>query len=280
MKLAQKVALNYFRAKLNLTAVFSRRLAAGMAFDLFCTPFRRKRKHDPPIFKSAEHLHVMVDGCRTAIYRWNAGGVARAMVLHGFESSARNFDRYIALLVKKGYEVIAFDAPAHGASGGKHINLPLYVKAIAAVCGVTGVPDRYLAHSFGGLAIMHYLEQIPRNNDFHVVLIAPATETTTAVRHLFRVLQLDDEVKADFEQIIVEKGGYPSSYYSIPRTLGKVHSSILWVHDEDDDVTPLKDVQPLMNNGSTQISFMITQGLGHRKIYRDNNVVKRCMEFL
>ncbi|MFT4024893.1 MAG: alpha/beta hydrolase, partial [Flavihumibacter sp.] len=140
MKLAQKLALNYLRAKLNMTAVFSRKRAAAQAFAIFCTPFRRSKKPEPPVFKKAERLQLQADGIRITGYRWNKGGGERIMIIHGFESAARNFDRYIAPLVKKGFEVISLDAPAHGASGGKRITLPLYVKSIEALVAVTGLP--------------------------------------------------------------------------------------------------------------------------------------------
>ena len=50
------------------------------------------------------------------------------LILHGFESSAFNFDRYIKPMIKLGYEVVAMDAPAHGKSEGKTINLLDYIE--------------------------------------------------------------------------------------------------------------------------------------------------------
>ena len=280
MKLAQKLAINYLRAKLNLTAVFSKRKAAELAFEIFCTPFRRSKKKESPVFEKAERLYVQVDGKRVAIYRWNKGGSRKAMILHGFESSAKNFDRYINPLVKKGYEVIAADAPAHGASEGQQISLQVYIKTIAAVCNLLGPMDSFMAHSFGGIAIVHYLENIAHDDHVRLALIAPATETVTAIDSLFKILQLDNAVREEFEKIIIEKGGVASSHYSIPRALPKISAKILWVHDEDDDITPLSDVQPIIHQQPANIEFMITKTLGHRKIYRENKVVKKVVEFL
>ena len=50
MKLAQKMAINYTRAKLNIIAIVSKRKAAEKAFELFCTPFRKSKK----IFESVK----------------------------------------------------------------------------------------------------------------------------------------------------------------------------------------------------------------------------------
>lgn len=280
MKLAQKLAINYIRARLNFTALVSKRKAARMAFDIFCTPFRRSARKDAPIFSSAERRFLEVDGNKVMVYRWNAGGSKKVMVLHGFESSANNFDRYITKLIRKGYEVIAADAPAHGASGGKRINLPLYIKTIAAVYEAMGGIDSYMAHSFGGIAVMHFLENTPHDAGIHVALIAPATQTVTAIDSLFRILQLDNAVRVEFDKLILEKGGVPASHYSIPRTLAHVSATILWVHDVDDDITPIADLQSLIDTPPANVEFVITKGLGHRKIYRDNNVVRKVIGFL
>lgn len=280
MKLAQKLALNYLRAKLNFTSVFSKRKAAEMAFDIFATPFKRSKKKDPPIFEKAERLFVQVDGKRVAVYRWNAGAGKKVMICHGFESASRNFDRYISPLIKKGYEVIAADAPAHGSSEGNQITLPVYVKTLAIVNEEFGPVHSFMAHSFGGLAVTHYLEQIIHDDQYRVALIAPATETTTAIKSLFKILELDDKVQEQFEALIIEKGGVASSYYSIPRALNQIKAHILWIHDEEDDVTPLKDVKPIIKKAPANIEFMLTRGFGHRKIYRENKVVKKIIEFL
>lgn len=280
MKLAQKLAVNYLRAKLNFTSVFSKRKAAEQAFEIFCTPFRKSKKKEPPIFQKSSRQYVQVDGYRVVVYRWNLGGLRKVMILHGFESSARNFDRYIVPLVKKGYEVIAADAPAHGASEGSQISLPVYVRAIAAIYREFGPVESFMAHSFGGLALVHFLENLPHSEHYRLALIAPATETLTAIDSLFRMLQLDERIRAEFDKVIIEKGGVAPDHYSIPRALNHIHAKILWIHDEDDNITPLEDVKPIIKKAPSNIEFMITKDLGHRKIYRENKVVKKVVEFL
>ena len=57
-------------------------------------------------------------------------------------------------------------------------------------------------------------------------------------------------------------------------------AKILWLHDEDDWVCPFEDAKPLIDSAPAHVEFMITKGLGHSKIYRDSNVVKRILEFI
>ena len=280
MKLAQKLAVNYIRARLNLLAVVSKKKAAAKAFDIFCTPFQKSKKTVPPIFETAEKLSLSIKGNTVRGFRWNKTGTKKVLILHGFESSVKNFDAYIKALIKKDYEVLAFDAPAHGVSDGKQITLPLYINMIEAIYFKFGGVQSFIAHSFGGLAVTHAIEKLPADADMKLVLIAPATETETAINTFFRFLQLGDGVRAEFEKLIHEKSGVPGSYFSIPRALQNMHLPVLWVHDREDDITPFKDIEPVIEKNYPNVSFYITSGLGHKKIYRDNKVVQRVVDFL
>jgi esterase/lipase len=280
MKLAQKLAVNYLRARLNFLAVLSKKKAAKKAYQIFCTPYYKSKKETPAIFKTAFPLSINVKGTTVRGYRWNEGGIKRVLILHGFESSVKNFDAYIAELIQKNYEVLAFDAPAHGISGGKYITLPLYIDMINAVYYKFGTIQSFMAHSFGGLALIHFIEKIPTDANTKLVLIAPATESRTAINSFFKFLQLGKEVKKEFEKILVEKAGVDLSYYSIPRALKNIKASVLWVHDKNDDITPFRDAEPVIKENYANISFYITQGLGHKKIYRDSSVLQRIIDFL
>jgi pimeloyl-ACP methyl ester carboxylesterase len=280
MKLAQKTTINYFRAKFNILSLVSTRKAAKSAFKLFCTPFRPRNKKTPAIFSKAEKLKFNLNHLTIKGYRWNTGGEKKVLIAHGFESNCKNFERYINPFIKKNYEVLAFDAPAHGESDGKRITLPLYVETLSAIYDQYGPIESFIAHSFGGLALAHFLELTPHNEACKTVFIAPATETTSALDSFCRFLQIDATLRKEIDQLIVEKNGEHPSHYSIPRALQQIKASILWVHDEDDDVTPLKDVTPVIKKKLPNVQFMITQGLGHRKIYRDNKVTKSIIDFL
>lgn len=283
MKLAQKIAIGYIRAKLNLLALVSKRKAAEKALEIFYTPHRKSKKKTPPVFEKAEKLSFKMDDYTIRGFCWNhTKGIEKrkALILHGFESNVKKFDRYINPLLKKNYEVLAFDAPAHGESSGKKINLPLYIKTIENIIEKFGPVQSFMSHSFGGLAIMHYIEKIKHDSSSRIALIAPATETTTAIDFFCRLLQINDEVKKEFNQLIKETAGVPPSHFSIRRAAKHINAEILWLHDEEDDITPLKDVLKVKEDNHQNIRFIITKGLGHRRIYRDTRVVKEVISFL
>jgi pimeloyl-ACP methyl ester carboxylesterase len=280
MKLAQRVALGYIRTKFKLLSSISKKKAAQHAFELFCTPVGKYRKPLPPIFEQAEKLRFSLDGTQVYGWRWNFPAKPKVMILHGFESSVAKFDRYIRPLIKKGYEVLAFDAPAHGRSGGKRITAPLYKKMIVEINNRYGPVDSFLAHSLGGLAVCLALEELPHTTETRLVLVAPAAETVTAIDSFFKFLQLDPGLREEFDAVILRKGGKKPAWYSINRAIDHIKAKVLWIQDEDDDTTPLSDILMVRNKNRPNLRFVITKGLGHRRIYRDNQVMKAITEFL
>ncbi len=280
MKLSQRLALSYFRTKFKLLSTISKKKAAEKAFELFCTPLRRHIKPLPKIFEQAEKLQLKLDGSMTQGWRWNHPSERKLLIIHGYESSVTNFDRYVRPFIKKGYEVLAFDAPAHGRSGGKKITAPLYKTMIQEIHKKYGPVQSYMAHSFGGLAVSLALEEISHTSDYRLALIAPATETITAIDTFFKFLKLDPGVRIEFEKVIIKKAGVNSDWYSIRRTMKHIKAKVLWFQDEDDDITPISDVLKVKAENYPNIEFVITKGLGHRRIYRDNKVTKSIVDFL
>ncbi|HEX6181204.1 MAG TPA: alpha/beta fold hydrolase [Chitinophagaceae bacterium] len=280
MKLGQKIAINYIRAKLNILALVSKDKAAAKAFDLFCTPFRKARKKKPPVFDKGEKLHFKLDGIDIRGHRWNHPQERKVLIVHGFESTSYNFDRYVMPLVRKGYEVLAFDAPAHGISGGKRITLPLYVTMLQKIYELYGPIQSYMAHSFGGLVLAHFLETIPHDAETRVAFLAPATETVTAIDSFFHFLHLNDNIRKEFDEIIFRKGNLRAEHYSIKRAAKNIRAKILWIHDEEDEMTPLRDALKVKDENHDHIEFVITKGYGHRRLYRENKVVKQVIDFL
>jgi pimeloyl-ACP methyl ester carboxylesterase len=280
MKLTQKLAVNYLRARLTLLAVLSKKRAAKKAYKIFCTPYYKDKKELPAVFKNAIPLSINVNGNTIRGFRWNTGGIKKILILHGFESSIKNFDAYISQFITKDYEVLAFDAPAHGISGGKYITLPLYIEMLMAIHFQFGSIQSFMSHSFGGLALTHFIEKMPHDDSIKLALIAPATETITFIDSFFVLLQLNNGLRVEFDKLLFAKAGVEASYFSIPRALENINASILWIHDKDDDITPFKDVEPVIKRNYPNVSFYITHGLGHKKIYRDTNVIRAVVDFL
>lgn len=278
MKVQKKIALGYLRSRLNLLTRISPKLAAKEAFKLFSTPPMR---YGGPTLKGGEDLSFTCNGLLIHGARFNHPRPRKVMVLHGFISASGNFADYVNDLCAAGYEVLAFDAPAHGRSEGKQVNALDYKNMIMQAVELYGPVDAYIAHSFGGLALALALEEMEHTEDTRVVFIAPATETSSAIVQAFAMVgiynnKLLNAIAGHIKQI----SGHDPSWFSIRRAVKHIRAKILWLHDEDDDITPISDVLPVQDDNPANIKFVFTKGLGHRKIYRTGYVKQLIYKFL
>ncbi|GAB4091842.1 alpha/beta hydrolase [Flaviaesturariibacter terrae] len=280
MSFQKKLALSLVRLRFRVLTLLSKKRAARAAFQLFTTPQYRNRKELPERYRQAESLQFRFQDFDIQGYRWNASGSRRVLILHGFESGIVNFEQYIQPLVDRGFCVLGFDAPAHGRSTGEQMNVRIYMEFIEAIRDRFGPVQCFLGHSLGGLSVCLALEDQGYTADTRAVLIAPATETRTAIDMYFDFLKIPGSLRPAFDEFIATQGGHPAEWFSVPRALPHLTFPILWVHDEDDDMTPLSDVAPARKATQSNVRFHITKGLGHRRIYRDPSVVKLVVDFL
>ena len=279
MDLKQRLALFLLRTKFTILTALSKQLAARKAFEFFCTPKLRLTKEAPEIFNRAEHITFEWEGHLIRGYRWNHSP-KKVLILHGFESGIINFDRYIQPLINKGYEVLGFDAPAHGQSSGDSINVLLYKQLVEHIYRTYGPIRSFIAHSFGGLALTLALEDIPHDSDYKMVLVAPAVETATAASNFFQLLKLKPSLKPHFNKLIRELGKHEIEWFSVARASAAIKAQVLFLQDKQDTMTPYSDVVPIMNRNYPNFTFIITEGLGHRRIYRDDTIFNAILNFL
>ena len=111
-------------------------------------------------------------------------------------------------------------------------------------------------------------------------MIAPASETKTALDNFFKFLQLDPSLRPEFESIIKEMGGQSHEWFSIARAANQIKAQVLFLQDKNDLQTPYSDVETIMKKNLPNFRFVISEGLGHSKIYREPQTVNTVMEFL
>jgi pimeloyl-ACP methyl ester carboxylesterase len=289
MKLKQKLATRYARAQLNILSLVSPRKAAVQAYRLFCTPRKRARGKYPAIFETGVPLSFRLDGHTVRGHRWqpysdslrtDTDAPKKVLLAHGFESSSRSFEGFIRDLLKKGYEVVAFDAQAHGSSGGRRIFIAGYSRIFALIEEKYGPFDSWLGHSLGGLALALHLEALSPDSSCRLALIAPLASIAAALDDFAVLLHLPAEVVLEIDEYVKETDGHPLAWYSLRRALGQIRAGILYVQDEEDPVTPANGAREIRQDGHPNIRFLFTNGLGHRNIYKDRGIIEQVVEFL
>jgi pimeloyl-ACP methyl ester carboxylesterase len=281
MNVQKKLAISYLRNKLTLLTLVNKRMGGKEAFRLFCTPLVRYKGKEAEVFKNGKRLEFVLDGKTIRGYECNPSGDQTILILHGFSSSCHKFGQYATACIEKNYRVLAFDAPAHGFSDGKTVNALEYSKMIEMLVELYGPIDAFMGHSFGGIAVSLALENMPHDESTKLVLIAPATETSSAVEGALRFLKISNPaVRQALDEHIYKVGNQPTEWYSIRRAIRNIRAQVLWIHDEDDDVTPLADALKVQEDDHPNVKFIITKGLGHQRIYKDAGVKETILNFL
>lgn len=282
LSLAQHIGIHYYRTKIMVLNKVSAQAAAKATLDIFTMPHTNTKRKDTPLFKHAHRFQFHSGSATLMAYRFASDHPTgkKLLIIHGFAGSCRSFEKYIPSALAKGYDVYTFDAPAHGLSQGRRLNTMMYRDAIMDIIQLTGPFDACIGHSLGGLSLMLALEEMPMPGTPKIVLIAPATESTTAADNFFGLMRLPADVRSSFNKLVEGLRNKPLEWYSVSRVLPTVVAEILWIHDQEDTTTPIKDVLPLVELKPENVQFYFTSGLGHSGIYKDVAVRKLVLEFL
>jgi pimeloyl-ACP methyl ester carboxylesterase len=81
-------------------------------------------------------------------------------------------------------------------------------------------------------------------------------------------------------QHVSSRTNHTVEYFAADRALTNYQGPVLWVHDEKDLICPYEDVIFFKENAPANIKFLITNGLGHNKVYKTAEVMDQIMAFL
>lgn len=282
MKLIQAVAISYYRTRFRILGRVSPRIAAEAAFTLFCTPFVRKPTVEmPAVFQQGTprafaFQNILING-----FEWlPAGGkYSRTLLIcHGFNSFSYRFDAYVQAFLEKGYRVLAFDAPGHGISGGKTLNIMEYKDIILHIARTYGPIYSILSHSIGALAVALAAEELDQPQ-VKLTLIAPAAELSRAVTQFLAMFRLAPATESAFQQRLQQAGGHTVDWFSVNRVVKEISNPVLWLHDTEDKICPFADTDATRLHLPPSVQFVETTGLGHSQIYREASVQQQIIDF-
>ena len=280
----ERIYLQYLRTKFKTIGSVSPAVAGKLAFNLFCTPYPKyKKRKAPALFHQAKQLTVQLDNqLRIKGYEWKPTkpNGKTILICHGYASYFFKFEQYIQPLLKEGFRVIGFDAPAHGQSEGKYINVIIYKEAIEKIITSCGPIDHFIGHSLGGLTLAMIAENITNSLEHKFVLIAPATKTTSTLESYFNMMHLSDPVRQAFLIELTKLTHHPITYFEADRAIQNYQGPLLWVHDKGDRVCPYQDLIKFQEIAPENIKFLITNDLGHNKVYKTQFVIDKIVAFL
>ncbi len=243
---------------------------------LFCTP----KRHPMPAGERAAALNgqsfeLCSEGQKLKGYAWGEG--PRVVLLHGWEGRGTQLHAFIQPLLDAGFSVLALDAPAHGRSEGRTSGPADFARALNTLAREATPLHAVVAHSLGAVATTCALDAGLRLS--RVVLISPPATPSRFYTSLLEMLGFPER---DFQSALdafAARIGVAWERVDLHRLATHMRLPMLLIHDREDRETPYEEGAAVAQawQGAELIS---TEGLGHRRILKDEAVVAKTVAFL
>lgn len=268
---------------LNTVSRVSGRLAGTGAYALFHMPLTRSkmRSSERELFEAAHLGRVRVNGKSAVTYRWGTGE-RPVLLVHGWQSRGSRFSDFVSGLLDRGHSVVTFDAPGHGDGTGRSTTIIEYQKILTELHDQYGTFEALIAHSLGALGSFHALTKGVRAE--RIVAISGVCDFEYLVDEFVSELKLRPSLKGE---LLVRIGkdlfpGVPADRmpFSVRHATEIITAPVLVVHDEDDTRIGVDQGRALAAAFGDRARLITTQGLGHRKILGDPEVVRAVLDFV
>lgn len=240
-----------------------------------------------------EHREIDTRAGRLQAWSWGNGPVV--VLVHGWHGRASQLGTFVPPLVNAGFRVVGFDAPGHGASPGTQSNILRFADAITDVIDtvrpVMGPAHAVIAHSMGAPATIIAMDRARRTPALgrgraetdlpaqRFVFVAPPIDVRQFVRAFSERVELGRSSETALRQRIERNFAVRFDDLYAPDLARRMDAPLLLVHDENDREVPVAAGRALAAAwpGAT---FHATRGLGHLRVLRDTDVIRRVVRFL
>ncbi len=268
-KLINKIVPRAYGQYFNLYSLIAPQKVANNAFHVFCTVRKGRIKPEQAAYLDDFKLTVEdVAGHKIQSYRW-PGNKETVLLVHGWESNTFRWRNLIKKLREADFNIIAFDAPSHGYSSGKHLYVPLYEQAVNHMVKKYN-PKHLIGHSVGGMTIVYNQYKNPSSHVEKMVTIGSPSEFHEIMEHFQNILKFNNRVMKHLDDYVLNRFGFKINEFSTSKFAQSISKKGLLFHDKHDLITPYHASVAVNKNwkGSQLVS---TEGLGHSMHQDDVN---------
>ncbi|MFL0352099.1 alpha/beta hydrolase [Xanthomarina sp. GH4-25] len=241
--------------------MFSPRLAGRIALFLFSKPFKGKvNEKQSDFLDTAFREELKFNDTPFMTYRW-LGKKETILLAHGWESNSARWQDLITHLRKRGFGIVAIDAPAHGRSGSNRFNAILYAEFIK-VASERFEPKIIIGHSVGGMASVLFQSKYQKEHVLKMILLGAPSEYADVINRYANMMSYSNRVTNHINLLIKERFGDFPKAYSTANFSEHISSAGLIIHDKKDRIIPYNDaVQIKAKYKNSQL--VSTEGFGH-----------------
>lgn len=227
--------------------------------------------------QEAQRFKVTIWEREVSCYRWGTGPIV--FFVHGWAGRASQFKTFIPYFTNAGYQVIAFDAPAHGLTSGTETTIIDFKNTMLALEKIHGKPHAVVAHSLGGAASLFAITEgmcIDR-----LVTISTPTTGSQIIQEFSARLGASSTTSEALKKYIENRLHKPFDKFMAAHFVQQINPGLRWliIHDEDDKEAPVDNARLLKHHYASS-EIYITRGLGHVRILKDEEVIQKSLSFL
>jgi len=262
-----------------ILAFFSTKLVTKFASKIFTTPIKHKiPKREFQMDSKSEQKIIHVPAIDKNIVTYEYGKSDRKILLvHGWSGRGTQLFKIAEELLENGYSTISFDAPAHGKSKGQTTIMSEFIASILEIEKHFGPFDAAIGHSLGGMSVLNAIKDGLKVNK--AVIIGSGDIVQDILDEFIFKMELKKELGHNLRDFFENKYQLKMDDFSAYKAAQKIEIPVLVIHDNDDPEVPVKagiHIHQNLKNGT----LMLTEGLGHRKILGNHNVIKKILEFI
>jgi pimeloyl-ACP methyl ester carboxylesterase len=274
-----KQDLRLLRTGFQFLGTIAPKLTGRIALNMFLTPRKRPISSSAQQTMSQAEQRTIAHGSRQlATWVWENDGPT-VLLVHGWESNASGMRGFVRPLLRQGFRVIAFDAPAHGRSSGRQTNFIDYSGAIETIIKTMGPVKFIVAHSFGASATLFTLSRLPNLGVERVVSLGAPSRLNEMVDIWTSFLQMPLLAAEQMRRRLVDRVGLPVEWLAVETAVAQLTVPGLIVHDQNDTIVPYSNAQAIHKQWSTS-TLITTTGLDHRGVLQDREVLRQVVDFL
>jgi pimeloyl-ACP methyl ester carboxylesterase len=260
-------------------SLISSRLTILFAAKLFTTPIKHtipKRELGMEQISTQKKLHIPTINKTVVVYQYGQSN-KKVLLVHGWSGRGTQLVKIADTLINTGYSTISFDAPAHGKSPGNQTIMTDFIATILEIEKQYGPFESAVGHSLGGMSILNAIKKGMKLNT--AIIIGSGDVIQDIIEDFIAKLQLKPNLATDLRLHFEKKYGEKMNDYSAYKAAKEITIPVLVIHDKDDPEVPVKAGQHIydhLKNGK----LLLTEGLGHRKILGDAEVIQRTVQFM
>jgi len=202
------------------------------------------------------------------------------LLVPGWGGHARQMLALAEALGQQGMHPVIVEMPAHGRSGGSVSNLPQFARAIEYVAARLVQEGHTLravvAHSLAANAAAHAASRGVAME--RLVLLAPPASPREYTRLFATVFGLSEKTRAAMQKLVEARESMLMSQFEPAAVGARIRLPTLVVHDREDRINRFADGMSFTHE-IKGAQLLATQGLGHRKILHDAEVIGKVAIF-